>query len=264
MISTVRHYAAIYANFLSTSFAEASTYRMHFVLLILMDLVFYASVLLTVSFLYEHVALIGSWEREDFLFFLSFMLAVDHLHMTFISENFWRFSADVRLGNLDFVLLRPTNPLFTIFLRNMRPGSLVLIPVPWALVIYYGIQAGLAPSAWLLLPLVLFFSFLFLVCFEVLISMGSLWLVESQGINFVRMQFQSVARWPDFVYLPLFRRIFTFIFPVLLIGSAPVKFLFNHQEWEGLVLMALLFFVEMLLIAILWRMGLRRYESASS
>ena len=85
---TLRKYAWIYLEFLRTAFAAAVGFRLHFFLLVIMDVVFYATSLMTVDFLYDHVMHIGDWPRAQFLFFVSFMLAVDQLHMTFVSENF--------------------------------------------------------------------------------------------------------------------------------------------------------------------------------
>ena len=264
MMAVFRHYVSIYRQFVAMCFAEASSYRLHFVFLILMDLMFYASAFLTVDFIYDHIALFGDWGRAHFLFFVAFMLTVDQLHMTFVSENFWGFSEDVRTGNLDFILLKPAAPLFTIFFRILRPGSLCLFPVPWACLIYFGMQIGLPAISWCLLPVAVFMAFGLVVSLEVLLSMSTLWLVESTGVNFLRMQFQNISRWPDFAYLRFFRRIFSFVLPVLLVGSAPVKFVLDPGRWQGLVLMLLYTVAACMLISVAWRAGLRRYDSASS
>ena len=222
MFRVIRYYASIYRQFVAMCFAESSSYRLHFLLLIVLDLFFYASSLFTVGFIFNHIKSFGDWGEQEFLFFVSFMLAVDQLHMTFMSENFWQFSDDVRTGKLDFILLRPAAPLFTIFFRLMRPGSLCLLPVVWGFLIYFGSQLGLPLLSWILLPLMVLLAFALLIALEMLVSMSTLWLVESTGVNFLRMQFQGIARWPDFAYLVVFRRIFTLLIPVLLVGSAPV------------------------------------------
>jgi ABC-2 type transport system permease protein len=264
MKDIIRFYWSIYRQFVATCFAQASSFRLHFVLLIVMDLFFYASLLLTVGVLYDHLPLIHGWNRNHFIFFVSFVIAVDQLHMTFLSENFWWFSEHVRTGTLDFILLKPGNPLFTVFLRVMRPGSLCLLPVPWALLIHFGRRLDLTAVSWMLLPLGVLLATAFRVSFEILISMGTFWMVQSYGINFVRIQFQNISRWPDFAYLGFFRRVFTFVFPILLMGSAPVRFLFDPWDWSGVLLMLVYICALSLLAAVLWRIGLRQYESASS
>jgi len=260
----IKHYWQVYKEFLSTSFAEAMSYRLHFVLLIAMDLLFYFSALASVDFIYDHVKSIGVWDRPQFLFFVSFMLAVDHLHMTFVSENFWNFSYELRTGRLDFVLIKPIGTLFPVFFRMMRPGSLCIIFVPWACLIHYGRLAGLTVWAWAALPVLVLMGFTLAVSLEILLSMSMFWLIESVGINFLRMQLQQVARWPDFVYRAFAQRMFTIVFPILLVGSAPVRVLFDPQDWPRLFGMAAAIVLSWAGIGFFWRLGLRAYESASS
>lgn len=263
-MQVLRHYLSIYRQFVATSFAQATSFRLHFILLILMDLAFYASTLLSVDIIYSHVSSFGPWKREQFLFFICFILVLDHLHMTFVSENFWEFGENVRTGTLDFVLLRPAAPLFTLLLRHMRPGSLMLMPVPWGLLGFYGSKIDLPLVSWVLLPVIVILAFSLLVSFETLLMMAIFWLVDSHGVNFIRIQFQNVSRWPDFVFLPGFRRLFSFVLPVLVIGSAPVKFLINPHDYYQIGLMLAYTAASATLCRLLWQVGLRRYESASS
>ena len=260
----VIHYARVYREFVSNSFAEAMTYRLHFVLLVIMDLLFYVSTLASVGFIYDHVELIGSWHRDQFMFFVAFMLAVDHLHMTFVSGNFWIFSYELRIGHLDFLLLKPIGAIFTIFFRYVRAASAGNFIVPWAFLVHYGRRAGIHGATWLFVPPLVLLALTLLVSLEILLSMSMFWLVESVGINFLRMQLQQVGRWPDFVYGYFARKLFTVIFPVLLVGSAPVRFLLDPRDWRLLVGTVVTIGLSWLAIGHFWRRGLRAYESASS
>lgn len=250
--------------FVSNCFAAASSFRLHFILLIVMDQIFYFSLLASVDFIFDHVSRIGPWARPEFMFFISFMLAVDHLHMTFVSESFWDFSFDLRTGRLDFILLRPLNTLFSVFARQIRPASLVNIVTPWSCLIYFGGQLDLFWYAWLFLPFLVLLALVLLTSIEILICMLMFWTVEAFGINFLRMQLQQLSRWPDFIYQDFPRRLFTFAVPILLVGSSPVRFLLDPHDWRGLAWMVLGLLALWLLIGLAWRKGLRSYESASS
>lgn len=263
-MGTLKKYFGIYCGFLSTCFAEATSFRLHFVLLILMDLFFYLSTLATVDFIFDNVPQIGPWNREQFLFFLAFMLALDQLHMTFISEGFWSFSFELRTGNLDFHLLRPAGTIFAVFFRHIRPGSMVLIVVPWAVMIFYGMKIGLPPLSWALLPIFVVASLILLVSFELFLTMFMFWTIEVYGINFLRIQFQTLSRWPDFAFKPWPRRIFTFVLPVLLIGTPPAEVMMGTGPWYKLLYMATATLILWGIIRVLWTKGLQSYESASS
>lgn len=263
-LARVRHYLRVYRAFVETSFAEASSYRIHFVLLILLDLFFYATSLAGVSFIFDHVDRIGDWDRARFLFFVSFMLAIDHLHMTFISSNFWIFSHDLRIGKLDFILLRPLGALFTVFFRYVRSATLCNTPVPWIMMVVFALRAGLHPAKLLLLPPLVLLGFALAASLEILVAMSMFWVVEATSINFLRMQLQQLSRWPDFTYRFWARKLFSIGLPILLVGSGPVRFLLDPTDVAPLAGMLVAILATWLAIAVAWRRGLRAYESASS
>ncbi|MBP9706852.1 MAG: ABC-2 family transporter protein [Oligoflexales bacterium] len=258
------HYFSIYKQFLTINVAAASQFRLNFVLLILMDMIAYTSSLLLVDFIYKHVEQIGIWQRNEFMFFISFMLVVDHLHMTFVSENFWNFAYDIRTGRFDFNLLKPVSSIFISFFYYIRPASLLVLPFPWACLIYFGLQSDLSHMAWVSLPFLIVLSLGFWVCFEILLSISTFWLIEGYGINFLRVQLQQISRWPDFSFSHLVRKFFILFIPVLVVGSFPVRFLLDQRAWMYIVYMLAGLLVLVFLIRRLWGVGLKYYESASS
>lgn len=263
-MNTIKHYLSVYRKFIETSFAEAASFRLNFVLLILMDIVFYISALATVSFIYDHVSMIGPWNKAQLMFFVSFMLAVDHLHMVILSESFWMLSTDIRTGNLDYTLLKPVHSIFIIFFRYFRASSTLNIFVTWATLIYFGLQANLTMLSWISLPFLVILAFILLAILEIMISTSMFWLTEGLGINFLRMQMQQVSRWPDYIYQRTIKKVFTIAFPILLIGSAPVRFLYDNQLFENIFLLIGAIVIFYFLLLKLWDIALRRYDSASS
>jgi ABC-2 type transport system permease protein len=239
-------------------------FRTSFILLILMDLFFYASALLSVSFIFDHVQNIGPWNKNQLMFFISFMLGIDQLHMTFISRSFWEFSFNLKSGNLDFGFLKPVHSIFEIFFRYARPSSFLNIIVVWTLIIYYGQRVNLSWIDWALLPFLMLSSLALMVVLEIILSASMFWMTEGIGINFLRMQFQSLQRWPDFVYAYFSRKILTFGIPILIVGSGPIHFLFDSSNWHLLALLFVFFIVFCIVLKFVWRKGLERYESASS
>ncbi|OFZ74633.1 MAG: hypothetical protein A3K03_12880, partial [Bdellovibrionales bacterium RIFOXYD1_FULL_44_7] len=253
-----------YGAFVSTSFSEAMSFRAHFVLLIVMDLVFYGTHLWSIDILYDHIHLIGTWRREHLLFFASVMLAINQLTMTLVSENYWQFPLMIRTGNFDFHLVKPVSSIFLTFFRTIRPGSMFNMAFTAPAVVYFGLQVDLGFWAWIALPFGIVLGFLLQNSLEMLFSCAMFWMIDGTGVNFIRIEFQQLARWPDFVYPSMLRGALTYLVPVLLIGSAPVRFLLAPSDfWPilGLVVFLLFFWA---LLGFFWRMGLLAYESASS
>jgi ABC-2 type transport system permease protein len=244
--------------------SAAMSFRVNFILIFFIDMAFFGSLLFTVDFIYDHVEKIGVWNYEEFMFFVAYMLMLDHIHMVMVSGNFWRLSFDLRQGQLDFTLLKPIGSLFDTFFRYIRVESFMSTPVALTILIYHGVQANLSPTSWLLIPIFLILSMILLVSIEILLSMVMFWTIEATGINFLRMQLQAISRWPEFIYQFFARKLFTVFIPVLMIGSVPVGVLLEKSS----PMLFLGFFAAIAvlwtLISIFWKLGLRNYESASS
>ncbi len=264
MFAKIKYYLLLYREFVKTCFVEAMSFRLHFVLLIVMDIFFYASVFATVDIIYNHVQTIGTWNRDQLMFFMSFVMAVDHLQMSFLANNFWELSLSIRQGNLDFILVKPASSLFSVFFRRISAGSTTIFAVPWGCMIFFGMQLHFSWHIWAILPFLVLLAFMLTGLIDIIISCSMFWMLEGTGINFLRMQLQQVSRWPDFIYANLIRKILTFVIPVLLIFNAPNRFLFNAGDWLPLVGMIAAIALGWGILLFLWRICLNAYESASS
>lgn len=264
MFKTLRHYLSVYYGFCLARLSEQMSFRLHFVLLVLLDIIFYASSLATVHFLYDHVALVGPWNKNQLLFFISFMLLIDQLHMALISESFWILSFDLKSGNMDYHFLRPLNSIFTIFFQYIRPSGIPTFFIVWGLAIHYGMKVPLGFWDWVLLPFLVLLGLSFLVLIEILLSTSMFWMTEGVGVNFFRNQMQQAARWPDFIYKRTSSKLFLILLPFLLVGSAPVRFLFDKGDWKLLAAMIVALLILTKIVQRFWELGARHYESASS
>jgi len=264
MMEKVGHYWDVYKKFVSTSVSVETSFRTSFILLIFMDLFFFFSSVGSVSFIYDHVANIGPWQKDQLLFFLTFMLMIDNLHMMIFSQSFWEFSFNIKSGQLDYVILKPMNTIFSVFFRHFRASSLFNTPLFLGFLIHYGIKVNLSLFDWLMMPLFLILSLVLLILIEFILSTSMFWLTDGIGINFLRMQMQQLARWPNFIYQGFIRKVLTVLLPVLLIGSGPVHFLLDKNQWQLLATMVLVIFVLVIILNWIWKVGLRNYDSASS
>ena len=264
MLDLLKHYARVYGKFVSVSSAVNMSFRTNFILLVLVDMTMYGGITFGVSSIFNHISTVGPWNRDQLLFFLFYMLTVNALHMTVISTAFWQFSEEIKTGQLDYVLIKPLNSIFVTFFRWFRPSGVLGLCVTATVLIILGLRIDLSLSSWLLLPPLILLSFFMLVTIEFIMSISMFWLVEGMGINFLRMELQRLARWPEFIYHPLSRRFLMVVLPILLIGSAPVHFLYERSSYQLLLGMLLAQVAFLWILSKLWRLGIRHYDSASS
>jgi ABC-2 type transport system permease protein len=246
------------------SLAKLMSFRLNFVLSVLFDVAAFATFYCTTDFLFLHISHIGTWSRENFLFYIFWLQSVNCVHAGIVAPNFWNLASEIRDGNLDFRLLRPLGSLFDIFTAVTRPVTLLSWPLIMGFVIYYGVQLHVSVMGWVMMPLLWLLSLVCVVIIEVMISMGLLWTKGGDGINFVRIHCQQFQRWPDFVYPNRMRWIFTRIIPFLAAITFPVRAVLGQGSWWEIPLLCGSMVIIWSLTGWLWQMGLRRYESASS
>jgi len=258
----IKKHSLIYREFFKTSFAEELSFRLNFLIQSFMNLSFIGVYFFSSFFIFNHVELIGLWQKEEFLFFLSFALLLDQVHYLLLSFNFWIFSDNIRTGHFDFVLLKPVSTLFITFFSRLAVPGIFTVFISLLTLFYFGLKLDLSLWIWLSLPFCLFLAMSLLFGLEVLISLLNFITIEGLGVNQIRLQIQQLSRWPDFIYKPTTR---FFLMPFLAISSIPVRWILDMSYWSWLLTMAVATsFLWILIVFWIWPRGLRMYESASS
>ena len=263
-MTITRAYLGVLGQLLLNSLSKLLSFRLNFILFLFAELAAFGTFYLTVDFLYQHITTVGGWNRTHFMFFIIWWQCVMNLHSAFAAPNFWNFASELQNGNLDFRLLRPLGSLFDTFTAITRPISLVIFPLNASLLVYYGSQIPLSASKWLAVTPLLLLSLTLTILVELLIAMSMFWTTGGNGVNFIRMQCQQISKWPDFVYPRVFRIAFTVGIPILATSTFSVRALFNDGAWWEVPFLVCACITLWLVIGQLWRLGLRRYESASS
>ncbi|MGB0455062.1 MAG: ABC transporter permease [Bacteriovoracaceae bacterium] len=263
-MKTLIKYLEIYKQFVTTSTAQELSFRVNFCLIVLIDLVFMLTTFFTVDFLFDHVTQIGPWDRNQLLFYVAFMLTLDNIHTGMVTANFWMLSFNIKYGQMDYIFLKPVSTIFNSFFRYFRPSSVIGLFPSTGILIYYGIQCELTTLSWALIPLMLFLSLSLFVLIEFILASAMFWITEGNGVNFVRMSLQQIARWPEFVYSGIARKTLLVAIPILLIGSAPVSFLFDLKDYRLLLGMFAAMIVLSVILKFVWTKAMNQYESASS
>lgn len=260
----IKHYFQVYLKVLSVNASKSMSFRANFFLFFFIDFCFYFTNLFVQDFIFNQTQAIGIWDRNHFLFFTSFFLMLDWFHTFFIGHSFWMLSRNIRQGDMDYILLRPLHPIFSTFFTHVRFDSFLNFFLAIGIFIYFGLKVELSFWQWFATPFLIIMACTLWFSIEMTFATLMFWAEETTGINFMRMQMQQISRWPDFVYLPVYRHLFIFVVPLLLIFSGPVHLLYHDESWA---LGFLLFFMAIFWCFILvkfWNFSMRRYESASS
>jgi len=133
--------------------------------------------------------------------------------------------------------------------------------------IYAGNQLGLSPTWAQVAGFVLLAAVSILVHYSLMFLLASVsfWTVRAQGIVWGYYNLFNIARLPDEAFHGLFKAVFTFALPMLLVANVPVKLLVHKlsSPLEMLVLLGMAI-VYLLMSEAIWRTSVRHYTSASS
>jgi ABC-2 type transport system permease protein len=129
-------------------------------------------------------------------------------------------------------------------------------------------QLHVTPSVGAIFLYVVALGFGVAVHYSIMLTLAavSFWIVRAQGLVYGYFNFLNIARYPDVIYPWLFRIIFGWVIPVVIIANIPARLLIKplgQPAWlmfHLIVASTIVFWLSRLF----WRFALRHYSSASS
>jgi ABC-2 type transport system permease protein len=263
----VSRYLSIYAALWKNSVAREMSFKSNFLLWIFVELLWFGLQLCFIGVLYLHTDHIGTWTKWQVVMLIGASHFIQQIYQAFFLINCTNLSELVRTGKLDFLLLLPVNTRFVVSLRQVDLGAFVNAGSAVALMVYAGRQLHLVPTlgqvlgflALCVTGIAIHYSLMFLL------ASISFWTVRAQGIVWGYYNLFNVARMPDEAFRGLFKAIFTFAVPMLLVSNVPVRLLADKLNSAGPVVLLLAMSVVCFCVSEWgWRASMRRYTSASS
>jgi len=265
--SPLAHYLGIYAMLWRNSIVREMGFKANFVLWIIVELLWFGLQFAFISVIYLHTERIHDWSKWQVVLLIGTSHFIQQIFTAIFLSNMTELSELVRTGKLDFMLLLPVNTRFLISLRKVDWGSFVNAGSALAVIIYAAVQMKLVPSlaqvagflALCLVGLAIHYSLMFAL------ASISFWTVRAQGIVWGYYNLFQIARLPDSAFHGVFRAVFTFALPMLLVANVPVRLLVDRlgSPWQLALLVAMAVACAAL-SEFIWRISLRRYTSASS
>jgi ABC-2 type transport system permease protein len=255
------------------SFARASAqnelaYRANFWISLLHSALNLGSGVLAVIVLFRQVETIRGWDLPSTLALLGVYLTISALRRLFIGPSLDALAGmdgEIWSGNFDFTLLRPIDVQFLASVRYWQPLALVDLALGLGVLgtatVHLGQSLTLARLAVFLLTLGISVT----VLYAILLTFTAL-VLWSPGFFFT-WAFDAVfqmARYPVGLYPGWLRLALTWVVPVGIMTTVPAQALSGElSSWMlgGSVALATALFIG---ASALFRLGLRRYASASS
>ncbi len=223
--------------------------------------------LLAFGVIYSNIDTIGGWHQGEMILYIGTFSLLNAVNMTLYFFGVNGIPDKVRSGELDLYLTKPVSPLFRLSFENISPGSVPLMIMSICIIAYGGAMSKVQVTAlrvleylfWLLLMGILYYDM------EVIIRSVSLYVVsmarmeqlEDAGINLC-------MKLPGIAFYGVYKFIFYLLLPYGIMATLPVQSMIGDMDYKLAmygILVVVLFSVG---ACLMWKKGLKRYNSASS
>lgn len=263
----IRHYLSVYVALVKNSVVREMSFKTNFILWIIVELLWFCLQLSFIAVIYQHTDRIATWTKWEVVMLMGTSHFIQQIFSAIFLSNCVQLSENIRTGRLDFMLLLPVNTRFLISFRQVDLGGFVNAASALAVIAYAASKLQLSVSAGQTAGFLLLALCGMLIHYSLMLILAciSFWTVRAQGIVWGYYNLFNIARLPDAAFRGLFKAVFTFAIPMLLVSNVPVKVLIErlHNPIQAflLLLTCVLWFI---LSEFAWRFSVRHYTSASS
>ena len=265
--STFVRYLTIYAALWKNSVTRETMFKGNFLLWIFVELLWFGLQLSFIGVIYLHTEAIGTWTQWQVVMLVGASQFIQQIFQAFFLINCANLSELVRTGKLDFLLMLPVNTRFVVSLRQVDLGGFVNGAFAIALMAYAARQLHLVPAFTHVLGFFVLCAVGISIHYSLMFMLATIcfWTVRAQGVVWGYYNLFQIARMPDEAFQRgVFKAVFTFALPMLLVSNVPVRLLVNTLTSPKLLLLLGMAVVCPLISEWVWRISVRRYTSASS
>ena len=264
---SLKRYLTIYAALWKNSVTRETMFKGNFLLWIIVELLWFGLQLSFIGVIYLHTETIGTWTKWQVVLLVGASQFIQQIYQAFFLINCANLSELVRTGKLDFLLMLPVNTRFVVSLRQVDLGGFVNAVSAVAVMVYALRQIPFAPTIGQVLAFLVLCVVGILIHYSLMFALAtiSFWTVRAQGIVYGYYNLFQIARMPDEAFRGLFKAVFTFALPMLLVSNVPVRVLIGTlTDYKLLLLLLGMVVVCAVASESVWRHSVRRYTSASS
>ena len=223
--------------------------------------------LLVFKAVYSNVDKIGTWGSGEMMIFIGSFSLVNAINMIVYFFGVIGIPWKIKNGEMDLYLTKPVSPLLRLTFENINPGSLPLLLLSVAIISYGVALSHIELTVIIILKYAVGIFLMTILWYEMEViiraltffigSTSSIGRIEEAGIDLC-------MKVPGIALKGIYKIIFYFILPYGIMATFPTLSLVGEDSmgtWLWSVGSVILFGVFM---AIIWKLGIRKYNSVSS
>jgi len=231
----MKRFLLIYIECIKTAIARAITYRLNFLLSLIITIGYNALFPLVSILIYRSGASFPGWNFHEVLLMQSIFILSQGFANIMFSNVMWTTLQHIREGSFEIVLLKPMNPLFFMIASNFDAESLGLIIGGGVLFAFSLAQTEIASIAAIPAFLLLFAAgFAVMAGVQMIMAATSFKWVGNSRIPEIFDSMLTFGKYPVDIFPKTIKGIATFIIPVGMVGFYPANALLGKLDPSSL------------------------------
>ena len=193
------------------------------------------------SIIFGQVDQIGDWTKWEVVLLVGTHQIIAQIFQAFFFVNISNIPELVRTGKLDSLLVLPIDSQFAVSTKQFSLDSMInaLSARPWSSFRSRNCTYRPGPLAVLLYLVALGFGVAIHYSIMLTLAAVSFWIVRAQGLVYGYFNFLNIARYPDVIFPQVFRFVFGWIIPVIIVANIPARLLIKPLGQPGWLMLHL-------------------------
>jgi ABC-2 type transport system permease protein len=259
-------YLRLLRIFARTELQFAMEYRANLLLDLFEEVFIVLTSLAAVLVLFSHTGVINGWTLAQMIVLLGVYYIIQGANSVMFEASFERFMEHVRLGTLDFILIKPANSQFLASARHIQlpQAGQMLLGLVMVGVGIAQIGAGVGPLQGLAFVVTLACGLGLVYCLLLVLSTLAFWFVRVENLLAIFWAFVDTGRFPVDIYPGWLRITLSTIVPIGIAVTVPAEAIAGRLDRLGLVSMVGGTALVWWFASWFWKQGLRNYSGASA
>jgi ABC-2 type transport system permease protein len=254
----------LFGAIFSLSLRRELAFRANLLFQLLMTIIGIVAGLATLEIIYTQTSTLGGWNQGEAIVLLGTFQIVSGFLSTFIEPNIVWFAGQVKDGRLDNILLQPVPSIFMVSLGTCAPLGLSQVVVG-IIVVVIGLHAqGTLPAWWNLLAWLILLTDGIAITWASRVLLASLAFWAPVELDVLYGALWQFGRYPVSIYRQPLRFLLSYVLPVAFISTLPASALTRGVSPLQIIAGVVAGVVAIIIVQLVWRIGLRRYTSATS
>jgi ABC-2 type transport system permease protein len=208
---------------------------------------------------------IGGWSYREACVVVGLFTLMQGFIGGVLYPNLNKIAEAIRLGTMDFTLLKPIDAQFLVSARNVNVFRLIDMLIGLGVIAWAGAGiAGITPLSVALGAALVGAALAIVYAVWFMLTTTAFWFVKVENITELFNGLFRAGQFPVTAFPSWVRLLFTFVVPVAFITTVPAEAIVGRMQPAGALAATVVALVLLLVSRWVWRFAIRSYTSASS